>query len=163
MRQGKSPAGSWEENPPQIMRLLTKTQRRKHAEKQGFWRNCDLVQPRMILQDQTNKCSTPKHKKKKHRPCPARQQRNTFHTCHDSTGIAVAICYTLRTEMLANSSEPTGKPTRTIPGSGRSLTSKSKRKSNNSRNRTQSIVSHHRLVLCGTRKKQYVGPSSLRI
>jgi hypothetical protein len=42
---------------------LTKTQRRKHAEKQGFWRNCDLVQPPMILQDQTNKRSTPKHKK----------------------------------------------------------------------------------------------------
>jgi hypothetical protein len=31
----------------------------KHAEKQGFWRNCDLVQPPMILQDQTNKRSTP--------------------------------------------------------------------------------------------------------
>jgi hypothetical protein len=76
------------------MRLLTKTQRRKHAGKQGFWRDCDLVQPPKILQDQTNKGSTPKHKKKKHRPCPARQQRNTFHTCHDSIGIALAICYT---------------------------------------------------------------------
>jgi hypothetical protein len=47
----------------------------------------------MILQDQTNKRSTSKHKNEKHRPCPARQQRNTFHTCHDSIGIAVAICY----------------------------------------------------------------------
>jgi Zinc knuckle len=75
------------------MRLLTKTQRRKHAEKQGFWRNCDLVQPPMILQNQTNKRSTPKHKNEKHRPCPARQQRNTFHTCQDSIGKAVAICY----------------------------------------------------------------------
>jgi hypothetical protein len=75
------------------MRLLTKTRRRKHAEKQGFWRNWDLVQPPMILQDQTNKRSTPKHKNEKHRPCPARQRRNTFHTCDDSIGIAVAICY----------------------------------------------------------------------
>jgi hypothetical protein len=61
---------------PHITRLLTKTQRRKHAEKQGFWRNCDLVQPPMILQDQTSKRSTPKHEYEKHRPCPARQQRN---------------------------------------------------------------------------------------
>jgi hypothetical protein len=70
-----------------------KTQRRKHAEKQGFWRNCDLVQPPMILHDQTNKRSTPKHKNEKHRQCPVRQQRNTFHTCHNSIGIAVAISY----------------------------------------------------------------------
>jgi Integrase zinc binding domain len=75
------------------MRLLTKTKRRKHAEKQGFWRNCDLVQPLMILQDQTNKRSTPNHKNEKHLPCPAKQQRNTFHTYHDSNGKAVAICY----------------------------------------------------------------------
>jgi hypothetical protein len=66
----------------------------KTRRKTGFWRNCDMVQPPMILQDQTNKRSTPKHKNEKHRPCPARQQKNTFHTCHDSIGIAVATCYT---------------------------------------------------------------------
>jgi hypothetical protein len=60
MRQGKTHAGRWEKNR-QIMRLLTKTQRRKHAEKQRFWRNCDLVQPPKILQDQASKRSTPKH------------------------------------------------------------------------------------------------------
>jgi hypothetical protein len=31
MPQGKTHAGSWGENPPQIMRLLTKTQHRKHS------------------------------------------------------------------------------------------------------------------------------------
>jgi hypothetical protein len=87
------------------MRLLTKTQRRKHAEKQGFWRNCDLVQSPMILQDQTNKRSTPKHKNEKHRPCPARQQRNTFHTCHDSIGKAVAICYMSVSQMGVSNSD----------------------------------------------------------
>jgi hypothetical protein len=60
---------------PQIMRLLTKTQRRKHAERQGFWRCCDLVQPPMNLQDQTNKRSIPKHKK-----------RNTVHVQQGNKG-----------------------------------------------------------------------------
>jgi hypothetical protein len=30
----------------------------KTRRKTGFWRNCDMVQPPMILQDQTNKRST---------------------------------------------------------------------------------------------------------
>jgi hypothetical protein len=52
MRRGKTHAGSLEENPPKVMRLLTKPRRLKHGEKQGFWKNCYLVQPPIILQDQ---------------------------------------------------------------------------------------------------------------
>jgi hypothetical protein len=53
MRRGKTHAGSWEENPPKVMRLLTKPRRLKHGEKQVFfWKNCYLVQPPIILQDQ---------------------------------------------------------------------------------------------------------------
>jgi hypothetical protein len=61
------------------------------------------------------------------------------------------------------SSEPTGEPTRTIPGSGRPLSSMSKRQSNNSCIRTQSRVRHHRLVLWDTMEIQYFGASSLSI
>jgi hypothetical protein len=61
------------------------------------------------------------------------------------------------------SSEPTDEPTRTISGSGRLLSSTSKWQSNSSRNRTQSMIRHHRLVLWGTRKKQYFVPSSLSV
>jgi hypothetical protein len=39
MRRGKTQAGSWEENPPKVMRLLTKPRRLKHGEKQGFGKN----------------------------------------------------------------------------------------------------------------------------
>jgi hypothetical protein len=41
--RGKPMLEAGKKKTPQIMRLLTKTQRRKHSEKQGFWRNCDLV------------------------------------------------------------------------------------------------------------------------
>jgi hypothetical protein len=80
---------------PSNLAIIDENTAPKTRRKQGFLRNCDLAQPPMILQDQTSKRSTPKHKDEKHRPCPARQQRNTFHTCHDSIGIAVAICYTI--------------------------------------------------------------------
>jgi hypothetical protein len=52
MRRGKIHAGSWEEKNPKVMRLLTKPRRLKHGEKQGFGKNCYLVRPPIILQDQ---------------------------------------------------------------------------------------------------------------
>jgi hypothetical protein len=60
MRRGKTHAGSWEEKKPESHAIIDDTTTPKTRRKTRFWKNCYLVQPPIILQDQaiTAKTST---------------------------------------------------------------------------------------------------------